>query len=157
MEFIDPKKDTMTISEPDKILSVQLDSSMFYYDKGYVQVITDYDSVKLLVLRRVTYETVKIGAMGTRSHATSIQGFTNLTTNAGSKQLILNEDLDFKKETIHYLELYNGDKFVANKNGFIKMFESKPHLADYIKQQKINFKKEEDIKKLLAYCVQPGN
>jgi len=42
----------------------------------------------------------------------------------------------------------------VNKSGFIKMFPSKePDIQTYLKQHKVDFNKETDLKKLFAFLI----
>ena len=144
MQFIGPNGDTLNIAKPEDIDSVRLNNNSFFYNKGYFEIIEDFDSVKLVVLRKVSYEPVKIGAMGQPSHATSIDSYESLLVDdrAESKKLTLNQDLDIVLISTYFLMRGNGDMVTANKKNFLDFFAGgKQNIESYLKSQKTDFKK----------------
>jgi hypothetical protein len=156
IQFIGPGKDTLVLTKPEEINSIIFDSSVFFFANGFYQVIASSDSVKLAVLRRASYEPVKIGALGLPNHSgTGIQSYTSIVTHVGSKDLVMNEDIDITTETAYFLIRPDKEIIKVSKAGFMKMFPSKPAgIKTYLKQNKTDFNKETDLKKLFAYCTQ---
>ncbi len=153
MQFINEHRDTLNI-DPSEIDSIIVNSKTFFYKKGYFEVISDFDSVKLLVLRTVKYEPVKTGAMGQPSHGNSIDNYATLRDENESKQLILNVDLDIYLESTYFFEKKKADMVRATKSNFLSSFKkNKPDVEDFIKSNKLNFNNESDLKKLLSFCV----
>ena len=155
MQFIDPGNDTLVLSKPEEIDSIIFDSNVFFFNKGYYQIIALSDSFKLVLLRRASYEPVKIGALGLPNHSgAGMQSFTSINTYAGSKKLVINEDIDITSETVYFLISNNKEMIKVNKAGFIKIFPSKKaDIQTYLKENKTDFNKETDIKRLFAYCT----
>lgn len=153
MQFINEHGDTLNI-DPAEIDSIIVNNKTFFYKKGYYEVVADFDSVKLLVLRNVKYEPVKTGAMGLPSHGNSIDSYATLRDENDTKQLILNEDLDIYLESTYFLAKKNGDMVTATKSNFLSSFKkNKPDIQQFIKSNKLNFNKESDLEKLLDFCV----
>ena len=154
MQFIGPDKDTLVLTKPAEIDSIIFDNDVFFFNNGFYEILLSSDSVKLAVLRRASYEPVKIGALGiSNSSGTGMQSYTSIITYAGSKNLVINEDIDITTETAYFL-IRNKEMIKVNKSGFIKIFPSKEsNIQTYLKQNKIDFNKEADLKKLFAYCT----
>ncbi len=47
IQFIDPKGDTLSVSDPAAVKYITLDSSRYYFDKEYVRLIGTYNDVTL--------------------------------------------------------------------------------------------------------------
>ena len=155
IQFISPGKDTLVLTRPDDVDSIIFDSSVFFFENSFYQIVASSDSVKLAVLRRASYEPAKIGALGLPNHnGTGIQSYTSVITYAGSKYLVMNEDVDITTETAYFLIKRNKEMVKVNKAGFMKTFPSKEaSIQTYLKQNKTDFNKETDLKKLFAYCT----
>lgn len=155
MMFIDNKGDTLAIDHAELIDSIKLDTTIFYYEKGYFQVIADYQTAKLVRQEKINYENVKKGAYGLPAPGASIEtyGTSGIQYNP-AKTLVLNEDVIIKKETL-YLVCYKRFRSVrANERGFLTAFpEIKKEIVDFISINKINFNKETDLEHLLEFCT----
>jgi hypothetical protein len=159
MQFIGADKDTLVLTKPEEIDSIIFANGVFFFNKGFYQILASSDSVKLAVLRRASYEPVKIGALGISNYSgTGTQSYTSIVTHAGSKNLVINEDINIITETAYFLIKNNKEMIKVNKPGFIKVFPSKePDIQTYLKQNKIDFNKEADLKKLFAFLMGNGS
>jgi hypothetical protein len=154
MQFINVDNDTLVISSPENIDSIQLNNNVFFFNNGYYQVLGSSDSVKLAVLRKVSYVPIKIGALGLPNYSgTGEQTYTSVVATVGEKKLIMSEDVEVTSET-DYLLITNGTQFnKVNKEAFIKAFpQQEEKLRSYFKQYRVNFNKEGDLKKLFQFC-----
>lgn len=142
MQFIGTANDTLSIAKPGETNSILLNNAVFFFNKGYYEIITSAGNVKLAVLRKVNYEPIKIGALGVPSHSgTGIQSYSSLVTTVGQRQLVVNEDIEITKETAYFLINCNNTEMIkANKSGFLKLFpHSNQPLQTYFRQNKIDF------------------
>jgi hypothetical protein len=155
MQFIDNKGDTLVINNPELIDSITLDSGVFFYEKGYRQVIAAYNSIKLVVEQKISYETVKNGAFGLPSPGASIEAYGRSTSTTSINELALNEDIVVKRETSYFLTYKKYRSTRANHSGFFTVFPGiKKEIDDFIEANKINFAQEVDLKKLTGFCAQ---
>ncbi|HLK28023.1 MAG TPA: hypothetical protein VKT28_05540 [Puia sp.] len=158
MQFIGPKGDTLSLSEPETVDSIYLQGSVFFYifKKGYFQIPNDSLSpVRLAVFRKTSYEPVKIGAMGVPSHSTAIDNFATISDDrANTKELILNVDIYVSNQSSYYfLEKKYADIVAASKSSLLRIFKNnQDQIEEYIKANKINFSKEADLLKALQFC-----
>ena len=156
MQFINVSGDTLNIAKPEDVDSIFVDSSIFYYNECYYEIFGTSDAGKIIVSRKASYEPVKIGALGQENQSgTGIASFSSLIEKGlGEKKLTINEDVQITEETTYFLVAPNTKKFKANKNGFLNFFSSnKQQIENYLKNNKINFNKQTDLKKLFLFCV----
>jgi hypothetical protein len=100
MQFINRDNDTLAISSPENIGSIQLNNNVLFFNTGYYQVLASSDSVKLAVLRKVGYAPIKIGALGLPNYSgTGEQTYTSVVTTVGEKKLVMSEDVEVTCET----------------------------------------------------------
>jgi len=153
MQFLGEHGDTLDIADPLEIDSIIIGDKAFFYNKGYYEILDNSNSAKLVVLRTVNYEAVKIGAKGLPSRGGSIDSYTTIRDDNETRKLILNQDLDVVVESTYYLMNSRGEMFVANKSSFATVFDkNKEAIEGYIKSNKTNYNKEADLKKLFDVC-----
>jgi len=153
MQFLNEHGDTMSIADPLEIDSVIINDKSFFYNKGYYEILDNSSSAKLVVLRTVNYEAVKIGAKGLPSRGGDIDSYTNIRDENETRQLVLNQDLDVVVESTYYLMSSKGEMFIASKSSFANLFEKNKEIIEgYLKSNKTNYNKEADLKKLFDIC-----
>lgn len=147
--------DTLAIAEPALLRKVEIDSIVYYYDKGYVRQLLKAGENTLAVKERLSMgDRRKSGAYGSTSGSSAIDNYSNIYRDGRAFRLQSNEDILFKKEYTFFIgNAY--DHFVpADKKGFHDVFaEKRGIINDYIRNEKINFNNPEDVKKLFLYCT----
>ena len=157
IQFIKPGGDTLSIANPETIDSVVIDTSSFYYDKGYLQVLLNYNAVRLAMRQRIEFRPVKVGAFGNQSPGTSIENYGRVSTTPyiNNNQLTLNEDIVVIKETSYFLIYKKYISIPARRAGFLEIFpDQRKKIEDFILANKTDFKKVNDLKQLLLFCLQ---
>lgn len=156
MQFLTPAGDTLTIAEPSVIKYIQLDSSIFYYEKGYLREVEKSGDYKLVIKERLLQMPDKVeGAYGTTSGTSAITTYSNIYTSGTVYKLNVRRDVLFVRVQAFFI----GDRFNhferADKKGFADVFSDKrTAITEYIKKEKINFSYPDDIKKLFLFCTQ---
>jgi hypothetical protein len=155
MQFIGPKGDTLSLSDPENVDSIYLNGYVFFYKKGYFQIPVDSGRVKLAILRKTSFEPVKIGAMGMPSHSTAIDNYATVSDDkADTKQLILNVDIYVTRQTNFYFIGDNNSEMInASKSALMKIFsDNKDNIEQFIKANKLSLSNEKDLRKILQFC-----
>ena len=159
MLFINPKGDTLALADEKNIKFIIIERDTFYYDEGYMRLMANNGVIKLTEKQVwVLADIRKIGTHNTPTTTvavTSFSSFTNGKDAAKSKDLIMNEDVVLRKDT-HY---YFGDKYnlfvPANKKGLLQLFPKQHASIDnYLKENRVNFNKKEDVEKLYQFLRQ---
>lgn len=156
MQFVDPKGDTLVLSKPEEIDSINLNGHSFFYDKGYYEIIAQSDSVTLVVLSKVNVDAIVIGALGVRTRTAAVASFDSYITPSGWTKFEGKDDISVEKETTYFLIGKNGINVIASKSGFLKIFAAdKKNFDSFLKANKINFNNRDDLEKLFVFCARP--
>ena len=155
MLFIDGKGDTLALAEERTIKFIAVNKDTFYYDEGFVRIIADNKFVKLA--EKQLWVVTDIRKPGPHNTSTSTIGVTSVRTfrqgnDAVRNPLKLDEDIVLRKETRYYFgDEYN--HFIrASKKGLFELFNKKQRsIENYLKENKVNFDKRDDIEKLFQF------
>ncbi len=154
MHFIGEKGDTLAIADPAIIRSVVIDSMSFYYDNGYVREILKQGGYKLAVKQEMVQTAdKKRGGYDMPTATGSIQTYGTVGSNSQMYHLEVKKDVLFHSVTSFYVANMSNHFLKANKKSFYTLF-GEAKTAKYLKDNKIDFNKEEDLKGLLRYCAQ---
>lgn len=158
MQFIDPKGDTLEISKPGDIDSIRLNNSTFFFRDGYFEIIAAIDSVKLIVSRKARFEPVKIGAMGLPSRNSAIDNYDSYSSNDKQYtmpiQLLINQNIYAYQKTEFFLTSNKSEFIKATKTNFLKIFnDDKKSIEKFLRLNKINFNRQDDLEKLFHFCT----
>lgn len=155
MQFITQGGDTLALADPFSIKYLTLDSALFFYNEGYLEVILNNEKLKLAKKVRLETQWEKIGAYGQASPSGSIRTPNKLILGNIGKNLSQNQNILVRKEYSYYwLDKY-GTILKANKANLLKLIapDSKNKIDDYLKANKIDYNKEEDLKRLLEFAL----
>jgi len=159
MLFIDQKGDTLAVADEKTIKFIAVDKDTFYYDEGYMRLIADNGIVKLAEKQIwVMADVRKIGSHNrpaTSFAVTSISNLTDVTARAKSHDLLINEDLLIRKETLYYFgDEYNHFARASKKKLMLLFPKIQRRLQNYLKENKVNFDKKDDLEKLALFLGQ---
>lgn len=159
MLFINHKNDTLALGHEKSIKFIAIDQDTFYYDGGYLRIIADNDFVKLA--EKQVWIVADIRKIGTHNRPTTTVAITSLSTYsdgwdaAKSKDLLLNEDIVLRKETHYYFGNVNNNFVLAGKKRLQQLFPKEElSIENYLKNNKVNFDKREDVEKLAQFLTQ---
>jgi hypothetical protein len=152
MQFIDPKGDTLSLADEKNISRIFVNKDTFYYEDGCIELLTNYGKIKLAAKRIFSFSDRKKAGGLNQSGSGEIETFTTFSSRQSFKDLTITETLTFTKRIVYYF----GDEYnhfiLASKKSLLKMFgEHNNQISEYLNQNKINFKSEEDLKKLCSF------
>jgi hypothetical protein len=90
-----------------------------------------------------------IGAYGVANETTKVQSIDEIHTNT-TLGLDINEEQKIKRKKTYYIYKNKNDLEVATKSNFSSLFP-KVDVDEYVKVNKLNLKKEEDVVDLFYY------
>lgn len=159
MHFVHSKGDTLALEDNPTIWAVAVGQDAFYYEypKQYWMLLTDYDTGKLMIRRAmILIDREKEGGYGQSTGTSSIRNTTSLSSgNSSVARLNNHADLLFSRKNEYRLMDKNYRFYQANQSGFLTLFsKNKSVIKEYVRENKINFTQEEDLKKLLQFCTQ---
>jgi hypothetical protein len=154
MHFIDATGDTLAVADPALIKSVVIDSMVFYYDNGYVREIFRTGIYKLAIKQQMVQVADKTrGAYDAASAASSIKTYGTINNYGQRYELQVKKDVLFQESISYYIGIEFNPFVKATRKNFHVFFAEK-NITMFIKEHKINFNKEEDLKTLLQFCVE---
>jgi len=158
MQFISPKGDTLAIDESGLIDSVRIDTDVFFYQKGYLQVVADYNDVKLVSKQTNSFQYIKKGASDLPNPTVQILSYSKVPSLLFvDNKLLVTEDILVLKEQTYFITYKKFKQTIADNSGFLKAFpDKKNEIRNFIDANKIDLRSEAGIKKLLQFCVQPS-
>ena len=152
MMYIDKKGDTLAIAFPEEIKKIDINGTVFFYDKkGWLESVADVESASLVVKRKITIHYEKEGAFGISNSTNRINSYTTYTSHNASYNLYVAEDAMLKKQTFYFLLIKGSQLLPASKGNFMNQFASKrKNIENYLVSNKVNFNKEQDLIQLLG-------
>lgn len=150
MEFIQ-EQDTMYISKvKDLRYIVVLDT--FYYDNGYIEVIS-HGKIRVGLRQYVKIKDIlKKGAYGSVNRGSSIDTYTSVFADGNSHDLIPNEDIEVQMIFEYYISDQTGDFLQFNKKNAIQLFPQKDdEIKAYLKGNKVDFESRDDLIRFADY------
>ncbi len=153
MHFIDKKGDTLALDNEDNIKYVAVGKDTFYYDKGYLRIISSGKFVKLAMKDVwVISQTKQRGAYNSTNNAVGMLSFKSVEEGGRLYDLVIDEDIVLKKEEKYYF----GDEFnqfvVANKTNLLLLFpKEQQRIGSFLKEHRINFNNKADLEKTIQF------
>lgn len=149
--YINEKNDTVALANVDDVDYVSFPLDSFFYDKKFYQWVASSSLATLAV--RYTYKLMRTDNAGAYGIATPTQRVESHSTLLGATRYELegNKQLTFEKTTTYYIRKNNGKFVTATLHNFDRIFPHKD-LEDYMKENKLNLKKQSDILDLFVYA-----
>jgi hypothetical protein len=145
--------DTMEIANPTLFDSLKIDSQVFYYrqDYGYLELIAANYPVRLVRRTTIKLKSQSIGAYDGGTTTSSISKMNSYMVGINVYSFASNEDLIIKENIDWYWMNEAGEiKPATKKNLLIFLSPAKQQQAEtLIKENKINFNKEENLRRLI--------
>ena len=150
MQFISPKGDTLDVANAADIDSIVFAKNIFLFNDGFIEVIGQNDSLRLLKKVVLKTDVEKIGAYGMPSPTAAINNFSTYSAGSSVYNLVLNQDVILTEH--NYWFFLSGKAILkANKTNLLDLLsaEKRTKAELYLKQNKTSFEKENGLKKLL--------
>lgn len=148
MQYINEHKDTLLLDNVDDLNYIAIATDTFFYDNGYLEWMASSPNNKLA--RRVSLTILgaqTVGAFGSTNNTAKVEGIGTLYTTG----LDVNEDMKFKKSVSYFIRGAKGDFMPASKGNFEDVFPN-VDISSYVKENKLNLKKEGDVVDLFLYA-----
>jgi hypothetical protein len=154
MEFIAAGNDTLSIANEVTIRLITVNNDSFYYDKGYMKLITGNASIKLAKKELIQIGDVeKMSAYIQSSSTSAISTMSYYYSSRGEvNKLKSRADVLLVKQTVYYF----GDRYnhflLANKKNLKKILgRNQSELETFLQENKIMFSREDDLIKLTNF------
>jgi hypothetical protein len=156
MHFIGPSGDTLALSNELTVRYVAVGKDTFLFnDGGYLRIIGNSGRAKLAQKQVwVVSDSRAIGAYNTSNLSSSITSYTSYNEGGKLYTMTVNADLVLKKIEQFYLGNNSNHFVLATKKNLLMLFPDSDRNEVYLKENKIDFSKENDLTKLIAYLGQ---
>lgn len=152
MQFIDPKGDTLSLADEKNISAIFVNKDTFYYEDGCIELLTNYGEIKLAAKRIFSFSDRKKAGGLNQSGSGEIETFTTFSSRQSFKDLTITETLTFTERIVYYFGDGYNHFMLASKKNLLKMFgQHNNKISEYFSLNKVNFKNEEDLKKLCSF------
>ena len=157
MLFIDAKGDTLALTDEKTIKFISLDKDTFYFDEGYMRLVTS-NSVARLTEKRVweVADIRKIGSHDRPSTTYAVTSYSTLTDELGhTRDLVLREDVVLRKKPEYYFgDMFNHFTPATKKNLLLLFPKKRASLNAYFNDNKVNFYNKADLEKIVQFLVE---
>ncbi len=152
MQFIDPKNDTLSLADEKMIKLIVINADSFFYKDGYLKLILDDGKVKLANKKIITFANrQKLGGFGEPSNG-SIDTYNTISTQSFFKDLVAMEIITMVKDSLFYIGNSFDNFKVVNKKNLLEIYShNQKYVKTYLKNNKVDFSNEEDLKKMIGY------
>jgi len=171
MQFISSRGDTLALADEVTLRLISISSpalagtppdrsaseDVFVYDqkKGYLELIGDYNGIKLAAkqgLRMAKSE--KQGGYGQSTGSSAITTYQFYAPGSTSvSQLDGQGDLLLIKDKNYYLIDQNSRSYLINKASLLKVYgKHREQVTTYLDNESVDFRRQKDLEKLLKYC-----
>ena len=151
MDFIQ-RYDTLYLVKKKDILFITIAQDTFFYDNGYIEMISGGQVKVGLKQYFKLKEVLKKDTYGTSSSGSATTSYGSLPTEGKFYKLVANEDLVFQKIQAYYLSAPSNEFVQCRKKTVIKLFpEEKDAIKAYLKTNKTDFNSVDDLLKLADF------
>lgn len=154
MLFIDENGKRMALANPHDVLKVFIGNRLFTAtSKGYFEVIENEPISLLYKWTTNIVEKGKEGALGLVSDAPSIYQMNQISFDARTWKLDVDNKAVVNVEVIPYLKIKSNCVLIKGPKDLYKAFPGKrSYIKLYIEQNPVDFRKEADLRRLIKYC-----
>jgi hypothetical protein len=163
VEFISPNNDTLAIAKEQmlNIARVVIDTSTFFYKKGYLELVAQNSVGRLLKKQQFdVLKREKIGGYGQPSSTSAIESYGSFKETYGTRQfnLKVRENITLVLKTSYFFGDQYHEILPATKKNIYKIFPTKKEVIDsYLKENEVDFKKPGDLKKIFFFLAKEGS
>ena len=156
IQFIDEKGDTLAISNEETVKEVTIGTAHFFYASECMQVISDGGRFRFLKNERMRIaDKQKVGGYGIPNSTGTIESIDRIDTRVNYNDIDINENLLLSVTTTFYIETDKKTLVLASKKNIMNLFpKEEEKISRFIKTQKLNLEKEDDLVQLAAFLEQ---
>ena len=156
IRFIDQNKDTLIVKNEDEVKAVYVKNRYFAkWQRRYVELVNPTNDTSIGIMRYINaIRKANVGAYGMASETSSVSNISHMNDVTGSTYKLKNKaayDLTYHEDYC----ICKGTKiYLANTKGFQKIYPKlKAQIPVFVKENNIDFKDLESIKKLYKFCI----
>lgn len=151
MDFVQPG-DTLAFSNKKDISMITVALDTFFYDNGYIELIS-HGPVRIGLKQRVLLkEILRKGAYGVTDRNSAIDTYTMVEAGGNFYKLTPNEDWLLERSRQYVIKAPSGDYVQLNRKNLFEIFPlKKDSIKEYLKLNRVDFQSPEDLLKLADF------
>lgn len=153
MHFVGPKGDTLALDKEETIKYVVISTDTFYYDRGYLKLLSTGSMVKLGMQQiwKIS-DTRQVGAYNSTNNSTGLLSYVSISEGGRLYDLTVNEDIILTKMERYYFG-DNFNRFVpADKSNLLALFpKEQSSISNYLRENKVNFNNRNHLENLIQF------
>jgi hypothetical protein len=155
MQFITINADTLALDNEETIRIITVNNDSFYYDKGYLLLVTSNSMLKLAVKQGFRIlDRQKKTAYGGSSAISSIRNINAYSNGRRVFNVGVSQDVILEKDDHYYIGDKYGHFVLASKKNLLQLLpKHNDSIRQYLKENEIEFHKKEDMEKLFQFLV----
>jgi len=155
MQFLAVNGDTLALDNEETIKIITVNNDSFYYDKGYLLLVTSNSMLKLAVKQGFRIlDRQKKTAYGGSSAVSSIRNINAYSNGRRVFNVGVSQDVILEKDDHYYIgDKYGHFVFASKKNLLQLLPKHNDSIRKYLKENEIEFHKKEDLEKLLGFLA----
>jgi hypothetical protein len=153
MLYLNTKGDTMALAIPDQVEYIAIGENKFIYDnRAFHEILLTSPTASLAKKIKIHIENERTGGYGTSAPSSSQDQLRNVNYSSNFYQLTY--DVAILKTTSFYWMDAKNNLQPATKKNALKMVakDKQPKLEAFIEENRTNFNREDDLRKLLTYA-----
>ena len=151
MQYIQAK-DTLSIANEKDISLVTVAGDTFYFDNGYLELISGGQIKVCLKQFFELIETVKKDSYGSAGSGSATDSYSTLQTPGKNYNLVINHDRIFEKTLKYYMATPTSGFVFFNKKQVMQLFpQKKDAIQNYLKSNKVDFNSRNDLLRFADY------
>ena len=153
MHFIDPTGDTLAIDSEKQLNYIVINTDSFYYDQGYVRLLSSGGLLKLGIRQRwVTVDTRQFAAYNSNNNSERLFSFATLRQGGRLYDLTVNQDMTLETtESYYFGNSFNHFLFASKASLLSLLPKQQGAIKKYLKENKVRFNNLDDLNKLLQF------
>lgn len=157
-QFIDKKGDTLFIDEyVAKYVQIKTTTYLHNSTRNYYELILNTEPIKLAIDREwriARIETLYQDPRSGQETKSLSRDSKNAIYSPKLGRMVQNENTVFKRDSSYFFIDGRGKDYKANESNLMRLFpDHKKQIDERVRQDSIDFKKEEDLRKLLLFCL----
>ena len=146
-------KDTLAITNGKDIRHLVIEADTFYFYRGMYLELIEGGALKIALRQYIKLkETQKKDSYGTASSGSATTSYGSLPVGGDFHMLVANEDMVFQRTLEYYISDPDGGFDLYNKKNVLHLYpQHEKAIKDFLKSNKIDFDKRDDLIRLADY------
>jgi hypothetical protein len=151
IQFINEVGDTLDLINPSLFDSIVIEKSVFYYDNGFLERVATAHPLRVVKKTQIKMRPETIGAYGGSNPTAAVDKISSYTINGNMYSFSVNENMTFRESISLFFMGADGNLKKATKANLMLLLpaDKQEKAKLYIKDNKINFEREADLKNLM--------